>query len=183
MSATVGGSNAEPNWYPDPSNPQLLRYWDGAQWTAQTSPAGVPQPAPAGSDGGGSKKAIWAIAIVVGVLALFVVIGVIAAIAVPVFLSQREKAADASAKADVSTLGIEIATWYVDHDGPAPSVESRGGEYFVDGFDVGPVSDNVQLGDISGTEMTDWCVWVTNPKGDLKDFEYSAEWGLESGSC
>jgi uncharacterized membrane protein YhaH (DUF805 family) len=25
----------EPGWYPDPSNPSQVRYWDGAAWTAQ----------------------------------------------------------------------------------------------------------------------------------------------------
>jgi hypothetical protein len=24
------------NWYPDPQNPSFERYWDGANWTAQT---------------------------------------------------------------------------------------------------------------------------------------------------
>ena len=29
-------------WYPDPAgNPDLLRYWDGAQWSAQTQPKHV----------------------------------------------------------------------------------------------------------------------------------------------
>lgn len=41
-----------PGWYPDPSNPQHLRYWDGAQWTgaafeAPPAPlAAAPPPAP-----------------------------------------------------------------------------------------------------------------------------------------
>jgi hypothetical protein len=33
-----------PAWYPDPSNPSQLRYWDGTQWTEHTQP--VPQAAP-----------------------------------------------------------------------------------------------------------------------------------------
>ncbi|MDO4792487.1 MAG: DUF2510 domain-containing protein, partial [Buchananella hordeovulneris] len=27
-----------PNWYLDPANPNLLRYWDGQAWTNQTHP-------------------------------------------------------------------------------------------------------------------------------------------------
>ena len=27
------------NWYPDPQDPSLLRYWDGRQWTEHTHPA------------------------------------------------------------------------------------------------------------------------------------------------
>lgn len=183
MSAAIGGSSAPPNWYPDPSASRLLRYWDGTQWTEHTSPmatAGTP-PVP-GASGGGSKKTVWIVlAAVVGALVLVGII--LAAVAVPVFLSQREKADDTSAKADVSTLGKEIATWYVENDGPPPAVETSGGNYYVDGFMVGTVSPNVVLGGVTGTGPWDWCVWVTNPEGDLKAFEYSAERGLQAGTC
>lgn len=30
---TAGIPATSPNWYPDPINPGLLRYWDGFQWT------------------------------------------------------------------------------------------------------------------------------------------------------
>src|SRR5690606_2834579 len=45
-----------PGWYPDPGNPQLLRWWDGNTWTPHTQPnphgqpghaPGQPQQAPA----------------------------------------------------------------------------------------------------------------------------------------
>ena len=32
-----------PNWYPDPQNPSVVRWWDGRQWTGHVQP--VPQPA------------------------------------------------------------------------------------------------------------------------------------------
>ncbi|HEY6531962.1 MAG TPA: AIM24 family protein [Acidimicrobiales bacterium] len=35
------------DWYPDPSDSSLLRYWDGSAWTEHTAPAPVAQPAPA----------------------------------------------------------------------------------------------------------------------------------------
>jgi hypothetical protein len=28
----------EPNWYPDPSDPTLFRFWDGSNWTEHTAP-------------------------------------------------------------------------------------------------------------------------------------------------
>ncbi|WP_371775126.1 phospholipid scramblase-related protein [Streptomyces sp. NBC_01438] len=41
-------SNVSAGWYPDPHGaPQLLRYWDGSQWTEHTNPAGGQQQAPA----------------------------------------------------------------------------------------------------------------------------------------
>lgn len=33
-------------WYPDPNQPQQLRYWDGASWTEHTAPAQQAGPAP-----------------------------------------------------------------------------------------------------------------------------------------
>src|SRR5947209_19953915 len=54
-------------------------------------------------------------------LVVMIIIGILAAIAIPVFLSQRAKAQDSAAKADVSTLGKEIASWYVDNPG-APTI-------------------------------------------------------------
>jgi len=29
--------NAPPGWFPDPTNPTLLRYWDGVNWTQHTA--------------------------------------------------------------------------------------------------------------------------------------------------
>ncbi|WP_406499262.1 phospholipid scramblase-related protein [Streptomyces sp. NBC_00846] len=38
-------SNVSAGWYPDPHGaPQLLRYWDGSQWTEHTNPAAGQQP-------------------------------------------------------------------------------------------------------------------------------------------
>jgi Tfp pilus assembly major pilin PilA len=182
MSDTVGASSAPANWYPDPADARLLRYWDGARWTEHTSPA------PGNGAGGfppqqrqgGTNAAIW---IVLGSVGLLVIIGIVAAIAIPVFLSQRAKAEDTSAKADVATLGKEIATWFVDHEGNPPVVETAGGTYYVGGLPVATVSNNVILGGQTGSGATDWCVWVRNPEGDLKDYRYSAAEGLDSGTC
>lgn len=46
----------EPGWYPNPENPQQIRWWDGQQWTDRTEPS--PQqgafPPPAGPPPGGA---------------------------------------------------------------------------------------------------------------------------------
>ena len=47
-------------------------------------------------------------------LVVMLIIGVLAAIAVPVFLSQRQKAAETAAKADVSNIGREVVSYYLD---------------------------------------------------------------------
>ncbi|GAB3675116.1 type II secretion system protein [Angustibacter aerolatus] len=117
-------------------------------------------------------------------LVVMIIIGILAAIAIPVFLSQRAKAQDTATKADVSTLGKEIATYFV--DGTAtPTIALTAGRYVVNGTDAGKVSNGVVAKQISPTGMTSaaWCVGLTNPNGATKDYKYSAQNGLESGNC
>ena len=130
-------------------------------------------------------------------LVVMIIIGILAAIAIPVFLNQRKKAEDSAAKADVSTLGKEIATWFVDNTA-APSIDlNSSGQYELGATGslepIGNASANVVLGtdgvEIRGTgtavDSTNWCVDVTNPKGDkaVAGYRYSAQGGLEEGAC
>ena len=124
-------------------------------------------------------------------LVVMIIIGILAAIAIPIFLSQRKKAEDAAAKADVSTLGKEVATWFVDNSA-APVINASGGVYYLAATSstlpadkVGNQSKNVSYGGMTGTTATTWCVWVYNLQGDKAkaSFEYSASGGLANASC
>lgn len=58
-------------------------------------------------------------------LVVMLIIGLLAAIAIPSFFNQREKAQDSDAKAMAKTAQTAIETWGVDHNGvytPAPTV-------------------------------------------------------------
>lgn len=65
----------------------------------------------------------------VELLVVMIIIGILAAIAVPVYLNQRKKAAETAAKSDVTVIGKEILAYYVDGTGTltltntAPSVD------------------------------------------------------------
>lgn len=119
-------------------------------------------------------------------LVVMIIIGILAAVAIPVFLSQRRKAEDSAAKADVSTLGKEIATYWVDGDA-MPAVSQNADSYFVNGVTVGNRSNNVSISGYTTTgTATTWCVQVTNPEGDVAasdGYKYSAQGGLEEGTC
>ncbi|UVJ38717.1 DUF2510 domain-containing protein [Arthrobacter sp. CJ23] len=39
MTQPTNGSTTPPGWYPDPSDPRQMRWWDGARWTAHLAPA------------------------------------------------------------------------------------------------------------------------------------------------
>ena len=133
-------------------------------------------------------------------LVVMIIIGILAAIAIPVFLNQRKKAQDSAAKADVSTIGKEVATYYVDNCAAPTVTKTAAGRYSLQAAasatatctqaaypatDLGKVSNNVVLDKQTFNSDTDWCVSVTNPKGDkaVNGYRYSAAGGLEEGLC
>jgi type IV pilus assembly protein PilA len=129
-------------------------------------------------------------------LVVMIIIGILAAIAIPVFLSQRAKAQDTAVKADVSTLGKEIATYFVDNTA-VPTITITSGRYVVAGNDAGRASNGVTgdsaLGNAAAVPVTTipttgwtssaWCATLYNPNGSQKTFKYSAQNGLEAGQC
>jgi type IV pilus assembly protein PilA len=132
-------------------------------------------------------------------LVVMIIIGILAAIAIPIFLSQRRKAQDASAKADVSTLGKEMATYYVDGTGTSATpivITAVGGRYLLNVAAVGSEAAIIDrdLGKTSGnnllfnqfyTDDRSWCLSMQNSKGDkaVAGFKYSALGGLATGVC
>jgi prepilin-type N-terminal cleavage/methylation domain-containing protein len=137
-------------------------------------------------------------------LVVMIIIGILAAIAIPVFLNQRKKAQDSAAKADVSTIGKEVATYYVDNC-IAPTIDQTTtvGRYTLKAAaataadapctspttaittDLGKSSANVVLATTSFVSDQNWCVSVKNAKGDkaVTGYKYSAAGGLEEGTC
>lgn len=124
-------------------------------------------------------------------LVVMIILGILTAIAIPVFLQQRAKARDTSTKADVSVLGREVATYFVNGSG-AVSLDftTRSGYVIVtDGTDSSEVRlTNGTAAPTSGaySNLSDerlWCVSLTDAAGAVKDFKYTASAGLSTGVC
>ena len=120
-------------------------------------------------------------------LVVMIIIGILAAIAIPVFLNQRKKAQDSAAKADVSTIGKEVATWYVDNTAAPVLAGGGGAAYTIGGVSIGNSSTNVVLPAANQffASPSSWCVTVKNPAGDkaVAGYKYSAAGGLAEGAC
>ena len=126
-------------------------------------------------------------------LVVMIIIGILAAIAIPVFLNQRAKARDTATKADVSTIGKEIATYFVDGTGTLTISQAGGAGTDVTLTDgVNPVTIRVSNGTAlqaaaagftANPTASGWCVGLTNASGSAKNFKYNAASGLLSGSC
>ena len=121
-------------------------------------------------------------------LVVMIIIGILAAIAIPVFLNQRAQAQDTATKADVTTIGKEIATYFVDHTA-APTVALTGGQYLVDGTPVGRASRETidtltaMFGTSPNLPQNNWCVSLRNTGGKEQNWKYSAKGGLAAGAC
>jgi type IV pilus assembly protein PilA len=99
-------------------------------------------------------------------LVVIIIIGILAAIAIPVFLNQRKKAVDASMKSDLRTVANEEETYYTDFQsykavtstvGPPPTA--------VIGADTVTLSPGNTVAVILNTAGTAYCITATNPKG------------------
>jgi len=129
-------------------------------------------------------------------LVVIIIIGILAAIAIPLFLNQRKKAVDTSARADVSTIGKEVATWYVDQSaapyiGSTAATATTPGTYTLgaaagSAAKISNASKNITLGTNKLTSSTDWCVQVlvASGMGTLTSATYSSANGLQdNGTC
>ncbi|WP_147796283.1 type IV pilin protein [Cellulomonas sp. Y8] len=149
-------------------------------------------------------------------LVVIVIIGILAAVAVPLYINQQARARDSAAQTDVSGIGREIQTQLVTGDPTRIRVgmkfdaagdpvnywiaEAPGGTQ----EDLGAVSGTVRLRTGAGGAVADatvevalvphpdssdpvnqhnWCVNVQTDAGKEKDFRYSAQRGLEPGTC
>jgi prepilin-type N-terminal cleavage/methylation domain-containing protein len=139
-------------------------------------------------------------------LVVMIIIGILAAIAIPAFLSQKNKAKSTSAKADVTTIGKEIASYFVDEPAPTtaltvttePAGTGAGAIPYIHWkLPSSPAvtgklsSKNVAGGTV--TSATNWCVEVYNSDVDTaagtqaapggSTWSYNAAEGLRKGGC
>jgi len=71
-------------------------------------------------------------------LIVIIIIGILAAIAIPMFLSQREKAKDAAIKGGTHNIELGIASWAIDHGDTYPDVVDSTAATTLPGGGAGP---------------------------------------------
>jgi type IV pilus assembly protein PilA len=96
-------------------------------------------------------------------LVVIIIIGILAAIAIPTLLSQRQKAVDASMKQDLTTVATEENTYFVDNP-TYVAISTFSGNTTV-GADTVALSTGNTAQAVINNNGTAFCVSISNPKG------------------
>jgi len=120
-------------------------------------------------------------------LVVIIIIGILSAIAIPVFLNQRKKAVDASIKSDLRTIANEYETYFTDAQTyPAPAEATQAGGAGGD-VTVGTSGNTVSVSQNNAFtaragDANEFCIQITNAGGTdaTNGFFYaSADGGLQ----
>jgi type II secretion system protein G len=99
-------------------------------------------------------------------LIVIIIIGILAAIAIPMFLNQREKAKDADTKGGVHDIELGLASYAIDHTDTYPatppdkaSLVDAGNAPYVDNWPQNPwtgalMKEGTGVGDYTYTRLT-----------------------------
>lgn len=120
------------------------------------------------------------------ILVVMIIIGLLAGIAIPLFLDQKKRSHDAATKSDVNAVANAMVGYLVSH--PAlPVVTVSGRTVTVDSTVLAKLSPGVVLDPLVGTNSDSWCISATQPDGDrakVKGYKFtSTEGKVEEGRC
>ncbi|HEY5815825.1 MAG TPA: prepilin-type N-terminal cleavage/methylation domain-containing protein [Solirubrobacterales bacterium] len=112
-------------------------------------------------------------------LVVMLILGILAAIAIPAFFNQRDKGTDAQAKAAVRTAQTAIETYATDNGGSYAGAEAADLQGIEDTLVIAAGEDNVITVPLANeTEYT-----VSSESGTGTDFEITREGGVVTFSC
>jgi prepilin-type N-terminal cleavage/methylation domain-containing protein len=129
----------------------------------------------------------------VELLIVVIIMGILAAIAIPLFMAQRAKAEDSQARNDARILAGELNGLYadiepdvevaLDHDEDENIYTLTAGTVEVTTPASNHVSDvGIKYDLTQGEAREAWIICLSNTAGKAKDFSISAQKGLREGS-
>jgi type IV pilus assembly protein PilA len=109
-------------------------------------------------------------------LVVILIIGILAAIALPAFLNQRAKAQDSEAKSNVRTAQTALETFYTDNQDytGADAAALKG---------IEPALQNANALTVSGQSKTGYTVSVTSKSNDATVYTISNNAGVVTRTC
>ena len=99
------------------------------------------------------------------VVAVLVIVGLLAAIAVPLYLDQVKKSHDATVTSDLNSVADGIVAAVSEGQTEAPSLVVSGAVVTLDGETIATLSPGVVLGELEWDSADKWCIDATDPDG------------------
>ena len=116
-------------------------------------------------------------------LVVIIIIGILAAIAIPVFLNQRKKGYEASMKSDIRTVANEEETYFTDHQNyNGVQTKEPGGKAQVIEGNAAQLSNGVSVNSLS-TGVSGFCLKATSDKTGAIWYYDSKGGGLTATAC
>jgi type IV pilus assembly protein PilA len=117
-------------------------------------------------------------------LVVIIIIGILAAIAIPVFLNQRKKGVDASMKSDLRTVANEEETYFTDNQAYVAAAAATGPASITVGADAVKLSGGNTVSVILNAPVgvvvpTAYCVKAVNTGGSHTWVYISSQGGLQ----
>jgi len=113
-------------------------------------------------------------------LVVVIIIGILAAIAIPIYIGVQDSATDSGVKSDLANSKIAVVAWFTDNPSTAPVLGATLEDY---GYTSGDASGGTIA--FYGTAPTaagdDFCIDATSTTGSK--FNVSATGGVEEGLC
>ncbi len=98
-------------------------------------------------------------------LVVVIIIGILAAIAIPVYIGVQNSAKDSAVKSDLGNAKTAVVAYFTQNNGAYPAAD-------VPNYDGGTTPT---------TNSSDFCIEAKSPTGS--DFHVSASGGVEDGTC
>ncbi len=93
------------------------------------------------------------------------IVGLLTAIALPLYLDQVKKGHDAEAESNLNTVASGIVAAVGEDQAEAPVLAVSGTSVTLEGETIATLSPGVVLGSLQWVNADDWCIDATDPDG------------------
>ena len=113
-------------------------------------------------------------------LVVILIIGILAAIAIPVFLGQQDSAKDAAAKSDLVNAKIAVSAYQAENNGAFPMPGNAETALGGVGFKKSDIVTSVWIirADVHG-----WCIEALSSSSSRPLYSITAKTGIEEDDC